>query len=220
MSIHMRRELERLTTNLLRLGGRVEEAVQQGTDALLTFDPHLAQQVIVSDKQIDKTEVEVEEECLKILALYQPVAIDLRFVVAILKINNDLERVGDLARNIAKKVLHLSAGEPMQLPDGMPIMVGAVRRMLHESLDSLVGLQVDRARQVCAMDDEVDAMHKANFSWVEKGVMAYPDKAAIFMRLIGVSRNLERIADHATNIAENAIYLADGDIVRHRLPEA
>jgi phosphate transport system protein len=161
-------------------------------------------------------EVGVEEDCLKILALHQPVAIDLRFIVAVLKINNDLERIGDLAVNIAERSAFLSKHPPVGLSLGLIEMVDKVQDMLKHSLDALIGLSSGLAQEVCASDDAVDAMNRQMYIKIQDAIRKNPEQLESLIHLLSVSRHLERIADHATNIAEDVIYMVEGQIARHR----
>ena len=161
-------------------------------------------------------EVEVEEECLKMLALYQPVAADLRFVVAALKINNDLERMGDLAKNIAKRVSQLSTGEPCELPPEIRTMAMQAQEMVKQCLDAVVNSDPSLARQVREEDDAVDKARQEIRRTILQGIRAHPEKLENLLRINSVSKHIERIADMATNIAEDVIYMVEGDIVRHR----
>jgi phosphate transport system protein len=160
-------------------------------------------------------EVDVEEEVLKILALYQPVAADLRFVVAVLKINNDLERMGDLAGNIAKRVLFLASCERFDLPPEVRPMAARTQSMVKESLDALVNSDVVLAQKVRESDDEVDNLRRTIEKEIEQQIAQHPERTDCLMRLSSVARHLERIADMATNIAEDVIYMVEGEIVRH-----
>ncbi len=218
MSKHLEREIERLKKHILSLGAVVEESVQRAVRAISERDGTLAQRVIEEDVSTDQMEVEVEEECLKILALHQPVAIDLRFIVAVLKINNDLERIGDLAVNIAERAAFLASRNH----DGLVTlfdfeeMAAKTQAMLKLSLDALVNVDADLARDVCAADDEVDAMNRQMYHQVEDAIRAHPEQMDALIHMLSISRHLERIADHATNIAEDVIYMIEGVIVRHR----
>ena len=161
-------------------------------------------------------EVEVEEECLKILALHQPVAADLRFIVAVLKINNDLERIGDLAVNIASRAIKLSAikTQPEALIDFQDLE-SKVQQMLRRSLESLVNLNEEIAKSVCSSDDAIDDINRSIHKQVIQATREHPNDVERFIILLSVSKNLERIADHATNIAEDVLYMIRGEIVRH-----
>ncbi len=216
MSKHFQRESDGLKKLFLTLSAQVEENVLLSGRAFKEMDADLARKVIDQDHEIDRLEIEVEEECLKILALYQPVAVDLRFIVAILKINNDLERIGDLGVNIAKRVVVLS-GKSLALDHfGFGIIFDKVYAMLHHSLNALVSLDTAQAREVCVLDHEVDALKKQIDRKVEAAIQLSPEEVKSHLCVLSVGRHLERIADHATNIAEDVIYMAEGDIVRHR----
>lgn len=219
MTVHFRKEIDRLKKQLLTLSAAVEESVQQGVRSLADRDDKLAQRVIERDIEIDEMEVEVEEECLKILALHQPVAIDLRFIIAVLKINNDLERIGDLAVNIAERAIFLARQEPVPMPFDFPKMSALAQSMLHRSLDALVNMDSALASEVCKADDELDAMNREMYTRVQQGIRANPEKIDCYIQLLATSRQLERIGDHATNIAQDVIYMIEGKIVRHRMGE-
>ena len=215
MSVHLRREIDKLKQSLLLLCRMVEEQVELAVKALLDRDQMLAERVEQRDHEIDQREVEVEEECLRVLALYQPVAIDLRLIVSVLKINSDLERVGDLAVNIAHKALAVVNELSVAVPDGLPDMAAKTQSMLHDSIDALVALDAKLAAGVCARDDEVDQLKRAIRLEVEDRIEINPRHLRPLLRLLAVSRNLERIADSATNIAEDVIYMVEGRIIRH-----
>ena len=216
MTKHIERQIDQLKEKILRVGTLVEEAISKSITALINRDTALAQRVVASDEQIDRMEVEVEEECLKILALYQPVAADLRFVVAALKINNDLERMGDLAKNIAKRVAQLANGEPCELPPEIRAMAMQAQEMVKRSLDAVVQADPALARQVREEDDAVDEYRQQIRRKVLKGIVEHPENVENLLRVNSVSKHIERIADMATNIAEDVIYMVEGDIVRHR----
>ncbi|MFZ5833045.1 MAG: phosphate signaling complex protein PhoU [Planctomycetota bacterium] len=215
MSVHLQREIDHLKRHLLSLCGLVEDQVQMAVRALLERDYDLARSVERRDLDIDQREVEVEEECLKTLALYQPVAVDLRFVVAALKINNDLERIGDMAVNIARKAMSFVDETPIDVPFDIAGMWRRTQEMLRDSLDALVNMDVQLAEDVIRRDDEVDRMKHDIRVEVESRIEQEPHYVRPLLRLLAVSRNLERIADCATNIAEDVIYMVQGDIVRH-----
>jgi len=216
MTKHIERQVDQLKERILRVGTLVEEAISKSITALINRDVQLAQRVAANDEQIDRMEVEVEEECLKILALYQPVAADLRFVVAVLKINNDLERMGDLAKNIAKRVAQLANGEPCELPPEIRVMAMQAQEMVKQSLDAVVQADPALARQVREEDDAVDEYRQQIRRKVLKGIVEHPENVENLLRVNSVSKHIERIADMATNIAEDVIYMVEGDIVRHR----
>jgi phosphate transport system protein len=219
MPKHLQREVENLKKKILNLGARVETAVHDAISSIEERDAALAQKIIEDDIQIDDFEVEVEEECLKILALHQPVAIDLRFIVAILKINNDLERIGDLAVNIAERSAYLASQPPVRASFDFSNMSKKTEAMLNKSLDALVNMSSELAHEVCADDDEVDGMNRRMYLEIQESIQKHPEQMSSLIHLLSVSRHLERIADHATNIAEDVIYMIDGKIVRHQTEE-
>ncbi len=215
MPVHLQRALDALRQQILVLGGRVEEAVWKAVQAFTEIDPEVAEQVVAADREIDQMEVDVEEECLKILALHQPVAVDLRFIVAVLKINNDLERIGDLAVNISQRAVRISRHVRVEEPFDLTAMATVVQGMLHDSLDALVNMDSAAARDVCRRDDEVDRRHR---QIVDRAGTLVRERSEWFdglVQIISVSGHLERIADLATNIAEDVIYTVEGQIVRH-----
>ena len=217
MSAHMQREIERLKRQLLGLSAIVEQRLHEAVHALHMRDGQLARHVIQGDAEIDHTEVEVEEECLKILALYQPVASDLRFIIAVLKINKDLERIGDLAVNIARKAVSFAGQTEFQYPFDLTGISRKTQAMLRDSLDCLVRLDPDLARAVCARDHEINALKHSIRDQTEQRIREMPELVSPLMKLLGACRNLERIADLAVNIAEDVVYLVDGEIIRHQL---
>lgn len=219
MSIHLQREIEKLKKHLLGLCAVVEDQVQLAIEAFVRHDEDLACEIERRDNEVDQREVEVEEECLKMLALYQPVAADLRFIVAVLKINNDLEQIGDLAVNIARKASTAAGASPLTPPIDIAGMWKKVQAMLRDSLDALVNADTQLAEAVCVRDDEVDQMKRAIRVRIEKMAKGQPESISRLLRLLAISRNLERIADYSVNIAEDVIYLANGKIVRHRAAE-
>ena len=218
MSVFLQREIDGLKKKISSLGAHVEESVGRAVRAVHERDGELAQAVIDSDPEIDLMEVMIEEECLKILALHQPVAHDLRFIIAVLKVNSDLERIGDLAVGVAKQGRYLAGNDPGEVPYDLMGMAVKVRRMLRDSLDALMEKNATIAQGVLAADDEVDAMDRLMYPEVRAAIRETPEKMEGFIRLLRVSQNLERIADHATNIAEDVIYLAEGEIIRHTSP--
>ena len=216
MTRHIEHQIAQLKNSILRFGTIVEEAISLSNTALFKQDVALAKKVLENDSEIDRLEVELEEECLKVLALYQPVAADLRFVVAVLKINNDLERIGDLAGNIAKIVSQLTTTGPLKLPEEISIMAKQAEEMVKNSLDAVVKADPDLARQVRREDDVVDAGRQAVRELVMQRIRKNPEKVESLLQINSVSKHIERIADMATNIAEDVIYMVEGEIVRHR----
>jgi len=215
MARHLRHDLDRLEKRLLLLGARVEDAVRKAISALIERNTDTAQAVIDGDVLIDQEEVEIEEDCLKILALHQPVAGDLRVTAASLKINNDLERIGDLAVNIAKRTMMLDQIGQVSHPADLRPMMEATLRMVRESLDSFVKCDAELARQVLKNDEQVDEMNRTIIGELESKMRSDRSVVDAALRVLSVSKHLERIADHATNIAEDVIYLVEGVIVRH-----
>lgn len=217
MSQHLLKSIERLKRMILTVSALVEESVHLAVRAVEERDGDLACRVIDSDIEIDNMEVEVEEECLKILALHQPVAFDLRFIVSVLKINNDLERIGDLAVNIAERAQFLSSvPAAIDMVFDFARMTATTQAMLHDSLDALVNNDSRIAREVLAMDDQVDEINRQMYDQVKADIRSNRGDLNVLLQLISISRHLERIADHATNIAEDVIYLVEGEIVRHK----
>jgi len=219
MSVHMQRQLEHIKQETLQLGTLVEENLRSAVHAVERRDQDMATRVIDKDDPIDKMEVDIEEECLKFLALYQPVAADLRFVVTVLKINNDLERIGDLAVNIAERAAFLATQPPVKVTFDFHRMAGEAQIMLKHSLDALVNRDPLLAWKVCAADDEVDAMNSDMYRQVQRAILQDPTQVQSLLHLLSISRHLERTADLATNIAEEVIYMVEGEIVRHRVEE-
>lgn len=211
----LRKELEKIKKKILSLGALAEERARMAVEAVESRDGAIAEKIITSDWEIDEMEVEIEEECLKILALYQPVAVDLRFLIATIKINNDLERIGDEAVNIAERLLVLSKRPPLKFVFDYSPMVERVQTMLKMSLDALVNLDVDTAFKVIFMDDEVDDIQIEAYQRIKAAIKDNPDRVSYLINLLLISRHLERLADHCTNIAEEVIHLIEGEIVRH-----
>ena len=209
-------EIENLKKQILSLGAMVEEQVNNAIKALEKKDPDIARKIIKIDKKVDEIEVEVEEECLKILALHQPVAVDLRFITAVIKINNDLERIGDEAVNIAERVIYLGTRPPLNVSFDYREMSEKTIKMLKDSLDALVSLDIDLAYMVRLNDDEIDSLDKGFFEKVKEIIPDNPERVGSLIHIFSISHHLERIADHATNIAEEVIYLIEGVIQRHK----
>ena len=216
MSRHLLQEIDKLQTTLLALTATAKGAVERAVKSVDDRDAGLAQAVVDGDVELDRAEVELEEDCLKILALYQPVATDLRRIVAVMKINNDIERIGDLAVNIAERALFLCTQPPVEAPPDLAEMRTKALAMLNRSLDALVRLDAKLAHEVRAADDEVDDLNREVFREFCAAVRKNPERVDCLVSHLSVSRHLERIADYATNIAEDVIYLLEGDIVRHQ----
>ena len=219
MTLLLHKEIERLKKELLALGAIVEELLRKAVRALQNRDTTLAREVMDADEGVDNREVELEEDGLKIIALHQPVAIDLRFIVSVLRINSDLERIGDLAVNIAERATYLAGAESLAVPIDFTPMAEKAQEMLTKSLDAFVNVDTALALQVLEMDNNVDEMNRQMYCLVYELIRKNPEDVEVLLHLLSASRHLERIADHATNIAEDVIYLVDGNIVRHKPEE-
>lgn len=216
MPKHLQRDLDLLKKEIMNIASMTEEATSKALLALMDRRAELAEEVIRNDEQIDQKEVHVEEECLKALALHQPVAADLRFIIMVIKINNDLERIGDLAVNIAERAAYLSNLKALQISLNFSGMADKVREMLRRSLDAFAGSNTKLAREVLAMDDEVDDANKEMFVSLQELMHKDHDTIERAVHLLSVSRHLERMGDLATNIAEDVIYMVEGELIRHR----
>jgi phosphate transport system protein len=216
MGKHLQRDLDGLQRRLLGLAASVEEAIHKAISALQGRDVGMAEEVIAGDGRIDEEENHVEEECLKILALHQPVAVDLRRIAAAMKINTDLERMADLAEDIAERAVSLAGKPPIPIPDNLQRMTDLTTTMVRQSLDAFVGLDAHQARRVCRLDDEVDRYNNLIIQEMIAAMRRDPQMVEQALSLFSATRHLERIADHATNIAEDVVYLVEGEIVRHR----
>jgi phosphate transport system protein len=216
---HLQREIDRLKRKILALGAMVEENLRLAVQAIETRDVDKARRVIAADLEVDEVEVEVEEECLKLLALYQPVAKDLRFIVAVVKINNELERIGDLAANVAERAAQLADEFPVPVPPSLPVIADRTRCILAKVLDALVYQDAVAARKMLAADDEVDALYRKLLEELKDELRADLDHLDAIVLLFSVARYMERLADHATNIAEDVLYMVEGEITRHLFPD-
>ncbi|HEX9748208.1 MAG TPA: phosphate signaling complex protein PhoU [Methylomirabilota bacterium] len=217
MTRHFHEELDALKQTLLAMGGLVEDQIRRAMRALLERDDVIAQDVIDRDRQVNTYDVEVDEQCVNLLALHQPAASDLRFITTAMKIVTDLERIGDQAVNIAQRALELNREPQLKPYIDLPRMADRAQRMVKESLDAFVAGDTALARQVCAADAEVDALKEQIFRELLTFMMEDPRTVSRAIRVILISRFMERVADHATNIAEMVIYLVEGKMVRHTL---
>ncbi len=217
MQRHFHEELEALKQTLLAMGGLVEDQIRRVMRALLERDDVLAQEVIDRDQQVNAYDVEVDETCVSLLALHQPAAGDLRFITTAMKIVTDLERIGDQAVNIGQRVLELNREPQLKPYIDLPRMAEKAQHMVKESLDAFVARDTELARKVCAEDADVDALKEQLFRELLTFMMEDPKTIPRAIRLILISRFMERVADHATNIAEMVIYLVDAKMVRHTL---
>jgi phosphate transport system protein len=217
MAKHLQRDLDGLSRELLTMGAMVEEATNKAITALVKRRKELAREVIAGDGAINEKENRIEEEALKILALHQPVAQDLRFIVTALKVNNDLERMGDLAANICERCETLIDLDPVPFPESFNEMVEHVQFMVRDCLNALVDRDAALAREVYRRDDLVDAIHREMYTRMQEAIKENPTRVEACINILSVSRQLERIADGATNIAEDVIFMVEGEIVRHNL---
>ena len=211
----MQRDQEKLQKLVLQMATLVEEAIFKSTQALQRRDVDLAEEVLQGDEEIDKLENDVQEECLKFLALHQPVAVDLRHISAVLFISTDLERMGDLAVGIAERVEHIAKPPATAIPARLKPMTEAATDMVRRALDAFVNSDATAARVVIRLDDKVDADNRAIIEELVADMKRAPESIDACLSMFSAVRHLERIADHATNIAEDVIYLVDGEIVRH-----
>jgi len=218
MSRHLERDLERLQKRIVGFAGIVEESIFKAVQAMQDYDVDQAKEVIDGDEAIDRGENEIAEECLKLLALHQPVATDLRRIATTFMITTDLERMGDLARHIAEAAVTLS-GSKFPIPTKLTQMTDITTTLVRQSLDSFVNMDSSLARKVVRMDDEVDRYNDEIIAEMIVEMKKSPDAVEPGLTIFTATRHLERIADHATNIAEDVIYLVEGEIVKHR-PEA
>ena len=216
MDRHFQNELESLKGQLLSMASLVEEAIHRSIQALVERSQELAEEVISSDDAINMAEIKIDDFCLKLLALHQPAAIDLRFITSAMKINNDLERMGDQAVNIAERALELLKEPQLKPLIDLPRMAELAQKMVRDSLDAFVRQDPELARDVCRRDDEVDALNDQVFRELLTYMMQDPHTITRAVHLLLVGRHLERIADHATNIAEDVIYLVQGRTIKHR----
>ena len=215
MTKHFRKELESIKKRILTLGSMVEDLVHTSVQAVDRVDADMADRIIKRDREINETEVDIEEECLKVLALHQPVAVDLRFIIAVIKINNELERIGDQAVNIAQRVQVIAKRPKPPFWFDYSEMGEKAQKMLMMSLDALVNLDLDLAYRVITLDDEVDRIKSEAYDKIKQAIQDLPERVGYYINLLLISRHLERLADHATHIAEEVIYLVEGEIFRH-----
>lgn len=217
MHRNFHREIDKLQQTLLTMSSIVEDRVRKACSVIESEDVELAKKIILSDWEIDEMEIEIEEECLKIMALYQPVAKDLRFLVTVIKINNEMERIGDYAVQIAKRVKRLSKFGSPAFSYNFQEMTDKVMRELRMSIDALVDRDVEMAKQIFLLDQDINDLRSEAYKLIIAKMGSTPDDSTSLLNLFLVVRHLERIADRATNIAEDIIYMVEGDIVRKKL---
>jgi phosphate transport system protein len=216
---HFHEELSKVKVRLLTMSGEAEAAVRMAVEALLERDPERAKVVITGDRLLDDMELELEEECLNLLALHQPMAKDLRMLMTVIKISNDLERVGDHAVNIAQSAERIAAARPITPEPEIVEMARLAREMLADALEAFVRSDSAAGRAVCLRDDKVDALNRSMFRILLTHMMEDPHSIGSGMELLLVSRNLERIADLATNIGEDVVFLVEGKTIKHHAEE-
>lgn len=215
MERHRDQDLAVIRQTLLRMGGMVEQMIGDSMQALVDRDPARSAAVIAMDRDVDSTEKELDELCQRFLALQQPTAVDLRFLVATMKMATDLERIGDSAVNISQAAHVLNQEPPLKPYIDLPRLAGIAQEMVRQALDSFVHRDVDQAVRVCERDDEVDGLYKQLFRELLTYMIEDPKTTTRALHLLLVARNLERIADHATNIAEDVVYYVEGRDIRH-----
>ncbi|MEM7049654.1 MAG: phosphate signaling complex protein PhoU [Acidobacteriota bacterium] len=220
MERHLDQQLEEIRQNLLRMGGLIEQMIDKANRALVERDEALIADVITTDQEVDQIEMDLDEACLATMARNQPTAVDLRFLVAVIKITNDLERVGDSAVNIVQSARRLNEEPPLKPYIDLPRMSEMTQRMIRESLDAFSTRNTELAVKVCQDDDAIDAVYRQLFRELLTFMIEDPKTVSRCLHLLLIARNLERIADHATNIAENVIYYVEGRDVRHSLAKS
>ncbi len=216
MTKHLERDLNQLSNQISDLGALVAESTSKCMVMLQTFDRGIAKEIVEAEAEVNTTEVEIEEECLKVLALHQPVAGDLRFLIVVLKVNNDLERMGDQVVNIAERVSFLADKERVVADLDFVAMGDLASRMVNQSVKALVKRDSSMAREVLAMDDDLDAMHARTYRVIQDVMAGNPDIVISGVSYLTISSNLERLGDLATNIAEEIIFMEEGEVIRHR----
>ncbi len=215
METHFQQELNKLKENLLKMAGLAEQAISNAVEALVQRNMSLAEKTIKEDEKINQMEILIDEWCLKLLALYQPMAADLRFITSAMRINIELERIGDLAVNIAERVISLNQEPQLKPYIDIPRMAEITQAMVKDVLDAFVNGDTNLARAVCERDDQVDALNDQVFRELLTYMMADPKTITRAVHLIIVSRCLERIADHTTNIAEGIIFMVKALVIKH-----
>ena len=217
MERHLDQQLERIRQSMLRMGGMVEGMIGRANDALVGRDEAAVREVIESDLEVDRLEMDIDEDCHHTLVRHQPTAVDLRFLIAVMKITNDLERIGDSAVNIAQSAHKLMEEPPLKPYIDLPKMSALVRGMVREALDAFVRRDAELATKVLRSDDTIDALYRQLFRELLTFMIEDPKTISRSLHLLLIARNLERIADHSTNIAEDVIYYVEGRDVRHAL---
>ena len=213
---HLEKDVNQVRNRILDLGEMVAEGIETASAMIQNYDLVLVNQVYEVEHLIDKIEVEIEEECLKVLALHQPVSENLRFLIVVLKVNNDLERMGDQLKNIAERIEYISDKDRVVADLNLHSMAELCSKMVKESIVALTQQDAKKARTVLELDDELDIMHAATYKTLTKVMLDKSESIRAALSLLTVSSNLERIGDLATNIAEEIISMEEGEIVRHK----
>ncbi|MBN2754384.1 MAG: phosphate signaling complex protein PhoU [Candidatus Goldbacteria bacterium] len=219
MERHFDEELNDLKKKVLKIQSLVETAIMQSVKALVERDSELAEKVIENDQEIDLLEIMIDRQCLELLAKRQPMAVDLRFITSIQKINNDLERIGDLAINVAYASKYLSKHPPLKPMIIIPAMAEETRQMLKDAMLSFVDENSALAREICKKDSQIDELYVQNFREILTYMMEDTNNIKRGIRLILVSKHIERMADHITNIAEDIVYMIDGKTIKHHFED-
>jgi phosphate transport system protein len=215
MHRHFHEELADVRSRLVTMSGAAEAALALAVEALLTRDAERARRVIHGDRDLDSRELELEERCIALLALQQPMARDLRMLTSVMRIANDLERVGDHAVNIAQSATRVSGARPIVPEQEIVLMARLTREMLADAIDAFIRGDAAAGREICRRDDQVDALNRSVFRILLTHMMEDPQMISTGMELFLVSRNLERVADLATNIAEGVVFLVEGKSIKH-----
>lgn len=216
---HFEQELDELRTTLIRMASLVDEQIDGGVQAILTSDVSLAQSVISKDREVDLYDNEIDHLCMRIFALTQPVAVDLRLLMAALKINNELERIGDIAVNLAERVEPLTAFKTFVEKTSIEAMAQGARKMVKDAIDAFVNNDANLARTVLESDDKIDQLDAKNFNTMIAIMKESPENVIPGSHIMMVSRHIERLADHATNIAEDVIFIINARIIKHHADE-
>ena len=217
MERHFDEELEALKKNVLKMASMVDDAVHKSVESLVDMDVEMVEKLIEDDQIIDLLEVEIDRQCLELLAKRQPMAVDLRFITSLQKINNDLERIGDLAINVAHASIYLAKHPPLKPLVDIPKMEEETRKMLRQAISAIVEKNSAAARQICLKDSEIDSLYVQVFREILTYMMEDNNNIKRGIRLILVAKHIERMADHVTNIAEDVVYMLEGKTIKHHI---
>jgi len=216
---HFDRDLKNIQQEILAMAGMIEDAMNKAIRSLMERDINLAEEVLEGDDAIDMKELDVEEKVIKALALHQPVANDLRYLVAILKVNNDMERIGDLSQHVASRAKHLAKHAPIRMPERLQEMVDLVRTMVRQSIQALITQDAALAKKVVLTDVTVDEIHWEAYRELLERMRQGTDDIDLAFHTISVFRHLERIADHAANICEDVYFMVKAEVIKHQLDD-